>query len=514
MQTQRNIIRIHGKAFLEEKQGVQIVHLKGDPYERGYQHGALLADKISEIVPKGLAGAAAVIAHNTGSAVNEGYRALLAGKIEALQFIPPEFQEEMKGIADALQAAGSATDFDDLVLWNTMYDSWCFYNHPDPGDPGTQFPRHPYPPAKWQASPAPGRLPPATGHPASDVGKPNAPASGQSESPHMPGCSSFSAWGPATLNGKLIFGKNMDNLALPGILENRILVIEDPDHGYGHAFVTHPGMLAIDGGINEDGIEMMTHYSPSRNETMRGCGIGTLSRLILQYAHRIDDAVNMLTVYPRCTGINYHVADAKTNCAAVIEVSATDAAVRYPEEGRSVLWSTNHYNCFPGWKGYRGPVNMVSQQQAPFQLKDVGTIDKWQQSLQDRTNPHISGSARFRRYEQLLMQHQGAITVEKGIEILGDRQDPDSGRVRAWDEPIAGRNDGATICALKSEITFAENAKCYKSEAAICISAKSGCLWSMLAVPGDGDVWIAMTDFPAQGGPYVYFNLFEELQRA
>jgi hypothetical protein len=54
-------------------------------------------------------------------------------------------------------------------------------------------------------------------------------------------------------------------------------------------------MLAIDGGLNEQGIEMMTHYSPSTHETMGGCGIGTL---ILQGARSVEDAVTTLTVYP------------------------------------------------------------------------------------------------------------------------------------------------------------------------------------------------------------------------
>jgi len=466
------IIRTQGKGFLEERQGTKVLHLKGAPYERGYQYGALLANEISETLTKGITGAAAVISKAIGGDVSAGLERMRVGKQEAEPYIPPEFREELKGITDGIVAAGSSLTYDDMVLWNTMYDSWCLYHHPNASNPATMAIRHPYP----------------------------------------PGCSSFSAWGEATRDGKLLFGKNMDNLDLPGILDGRILVIIDPDHGFGHTFITHPGILGIDGGVNEDGIEMMTQYSPSVNETMRGCGIGILTRLILQHAHRIDDAINILTVYPRCTGINYHVADAKVNRAVVVEVSSTEIAVRYPEQCKNVLWTTNHYNCYPGWKGYTGH-NMVLGQVVPFQLTDVSTIEKWQESLADKTNIYISGAGRFRRYEQLLNENYGKITAEMGIEIVSDRHDPDTGKERDWGEPVPGRNDGATISMLLPRITYAEDIAYYKSEKMGTISAQSGNLWSLVAVPADGDLWLAITDFPAQRGPFVHFNLLEELGR-
>ena len=466
------IIKNQGKGFLEERQGIKVLHLSGAPYERGYQHGALLANEISDTLRKGITGAAAVISENIGGSVSAGLERMKTGKQEAEPYIPPEFREELKGIADGMAAAGSSLSYDDIVLWNTMYDSWCLHHHPNPSNPATKTIRHPYPPA----------------------------------------CSSFSAWGEATHDGKLVFGKNMDNLNLPGLLDGRILVINDPDHGFGHTFITHPGMLAIDGGVNENGIEMMTQYSPSVNETMRGCGIGIISRIILQNVHRIYDAINILTVYPRCTGINYHVADAKVNRAAIIEVSATEIAVRNPEQDKNVLWTTNHYNCYPGWKGYSGH-NMVLSQVVPLQLKDVSTIEKWQESLADKKNPLVSGTGRFRRYEQLINENYGKITAEKGIEILSDRHDPDTGMERDWDVPSSDTNVGATISMLWPKVTYAEDVIYYKSEERGTISAQSGNLWSLVAVPADGDLWLAITDFPAQRGPFVHFNLLKELDR-
>jgi len=37
------------KAYFEEIKGIKVLHIKGKPYEMGYQHGYLLADKIVHI---------------------------------------------------------------------------------------------------------------------------------------------------------------------------------------------------------------------------------------------------------------------------------------------------------------------------------------------------------------------------------------------------------------------------------------------------------------------------------
>src|SRR3954466_4129616 len=39
-----------GQGFLEEVDGYRVLHVKGDPYEMGYQQGALLRDDIRALV--------------------------------------------------------------------------------------------------------------------------------------------------------------------------------------------------------------------------------------------------------------------------------------------------------------------------------------------------------------------------------------------------------------------------------------------------------------------------------
>lgn len=157
---------------------------------------------------------------------------------------------------------------------------------------------------------------------------------------------------------------------------------------------------------------------------------------------------------------------------------------------------------------------MVPSQAPVYELPDISTIEKWQASIYDENNNNIFAAGRFKRYEQLLKEHYGKITVEKGIEILSDRYDPDTGRERGWTEPSPGLNDGVTICLSCPEETLAEGVPYYKSDKRGPIAAQLSNLWSFVVVPADGDIRLAIKEFPAQRGPFEYFNLLEELRRS
>jgi hypothetical protein len=422
-------------------------------------------------IPRGMAAAAAVCAKATGSDQAEGLARIFEGARHAEPFIPGSMAKEIQGMADAMASRGSGLEYRDLVAWNLMYDVWCFYAHPGYGDPGVG-----------------GAMPGET-----------------------IGCSSFSAWGSATKDGLLVFGKNMDNLDLPGIPEGRILTICDPDGGLGYANITQAGMVAIDGGMNEAGIVMMTHYSGSSQETMRGCGIGVLSRQLLLTADSLEKAVDLLGRSPRCTGINYHVADAVARKAAVVEANARDWAMRRPWGGE-FLWSTNHCNCYPGWMGYQG-TNMVTAQAPVYGLKDISSIATWQESLKERSNPHIAASGRFRRYEALLKQKYGTLDLNSAIDILRDRRDPDSGLERDWDQPAKARNDGMTISYLMPRKEYSDYVDWYKAQGGGPVSGQSMNLWSMVAKPETGEFGAALSGKPGHRGEFLFLNLKRELER-
>jgi len=456
---------------LEEEKGIKILHIKGKPYEMGYQHGYLLANKIDLMIKRTLLATTAYVAHQTSSDLERAEEMLWIGQKKAEQFVPTEFKDEMRGIAEGANDAGVDVTLEQILLWNTNYDQWCIYCHPH----------------YWMCD-----------------GKTNTDDTALIQSPSV-GCSSFCAWDEwAGGDGKLIFGKNEDNFNMPEQLDNRMMVIADPDDGFGHSFMSFPGMIGLDGGVNEDGFEMMTQLNSMKNESMEGCGISVFTRHLLTHATTVDNAIRIFQEMPRCAGIAYHVADAKAKDAAVVETSSKMVCVRYPMPNVKAIWQTNHSNCYPGWMGYSG-YNMVTNQVPVNELKNISTIEKWQDSLKEPYNFFVQAPSRFERYGQLIHEYYGKITVENAIKILSDCYDPYTRMTRQEDFPSWTNNILCTICAQYPD--FAYHAK----EPLGKFKAHVANMWSFIAYPETGDLWLAMKDFPAQYGGYEYFNLKELL---
>jgi predicted choloylglycine hydrolase len=301
-------------------------------------------------------------------------------------------------------------------------------------------------------------------------------------------------------DGKMIFCKDEDNFNMPAQQDNRMMVVAAPDDGHGHMFMTYPGMIGLDAGFNEVGFEMMTQLNSMIDETMAGCGIGIFTRLLLTRASTVEDAIQIFNRYSRCTGIAYHVADANRKKAAVVEASSTMVCVRYPMSNKKALWQTNHSNCYPGWMGYSG-YNMVADQVSVNQLKNISTIQNWQDSLKDPYNFYVQAPSRFERYAELIHKNYGNITVENAIAMMSDRFDPYTQMKRAKELPSWTNNILCTICAMYPDFTFqaAQPVGEFKAHVAN--------MWSLVAYPESGDFWLAINGFPAQYGGYVSFNL-------
>jgi len=461
--------------LFEEQKGIKILHIAGKPYEMGYQHGYLLAEKIDHMINRTLLATTAYVSQQTGSDTQEADEMLRIGRENAASHLPDECEQEMKGIADGAKDAGIDITLEDVMLWNTNYDQWCIYSHPH----------------YWQCGGA--------GSKERKHSVPIRPPGG--------GCSSFCAWDEwAGGDGKLIFGKNEDNFNMPGQLDNRMMVIADPKNGFGHAFMSFPGMIGLDGGMNESGLEMMTQLNSMRHESMSGCGIAVFTRLLLTHASSVEDAIGILREHAHCSGIAYHVADAKAKAAAVVEASSKMVCVRHPMPGVKALWQSNHSNCYPGWMGYSG-YNMVADQAPVNELRDISTIERWQDSLKDPYNFYVQAPSRFERYAQLLHEHYGNVTPENAMKMLSDCYDPFTRMTRPRDIPSWTNNILCTICALYPDFTYRAKEPLGNFRAHVANN------WSLVAYPQTGDLWLAIKDFPAQYGGYEHFNLRELLKR-
>ena len=464
------IVKTHGDGFYEIKpSGLKVLHLKGTGYERGYQYGAMLKEEIEESIQSGVTMFALYIGkgkHDHNYNYEKGLERIRLGAEEMEPFIPKEFIDEMKGMAQALEDAGSNMTYEDILIWNTINDSKMIAKGPcsveDRNPPGKRIPYFP-----------------------------------------RGGCLSASASRNATADGSMIVGKNMDWYATPEMRKHPlVLVVEPTDGGYGYLTPVYAGWIACIEGLNEKGMSTGLQISRSDNETMKGAGWHFLTALLLKYADSIDDAINILTVYPKPCGNIFQVCDGKTGDAAVIETTANALAVRYPQDGKNILWTANHFNCLPGWQGYNGPVNMPAQQEKSYKL-DLGSIEAWQKTIP------IWTIGRYNRTRELLNESHGKITVDTMRDLVSDRFCMKAKKNVDWDEL-----DAACIADMWAHDTvLSENIRYYKSAKTAPITYSGATVWSLVMVPKTGDVEIAMAgEVPAQKGGFRHINLFDELK--
>src|SRR5690349_22952075 len=89
------------KGYRYPQAGWIVLHIEGEPYERGYQHGRLLSSEVAAFVR-------AFAAMMSPHAPAEGWK--ITRRLTNALFLrrfTPEYLEEMKGIADGASAAGA-----------------------------------------------------------------------------------------------------------------------------------------------------------------------------------------------------------------------------------------------------------------------------------------------------------------------------------------------------------------------------------------------------------------------
>jgi predicted choloylglycine hydrolase len=382
-------------------------------------------------------------------------------------FVPYQFQQEIKGMADALAAQGSPVTYEDIML------------HLVGADLGMMDLKH-------------------------DLSQ----SQKRNPFPALSRCSSFSAWGNATIDGNMIMAGNADYYDTEEELKKRpIAVIEPAEGGYGYVGALWDVFFSASG-INEAGLGVNGQLVSSDSESLLGVSAELLLGLVLQYADCIEDAVEMLTVYPRTNGIIIHVSDAKTNRSAMIEYTADDIAVRFSGPDKDMIWTTNHFNSFPGWQGYSG-LNMAPAYDERAGLEDISTVEKWQDSL-EKIGKGRAG--RYGRYQELLNTNYGKIDLDIAKAIISDRYSRIQAKVLSPAEPTEWRDYPIMVC--QQDWDMSNNIKYYKSSQTGPLVVKSGNVSSFFATPGTGDIWWTAGLPPsAYTMEYTHLNLHEELAR-
>ena len=283
-----------GPAYRYPQAGWIVIHVEGEPYDRGFQQGKLLAPEIAAYVR-------CFAATQSDKAPSDGWK-LTRTLVNSLflRHFDKEYLEEMRGIADGAAAAGAKFDGRNLDLLDiAALNCWAelmsldWANDATPtGIEGIKFPR--------------------------STGTGGATALGR-QSMH---CSAFVATGPATADGKIVLGHISMFDLYPSLFFNIWLDVK-PSKGHRIVMQTYPGGVAsgMDWYMNDAGIAVCETTLDQTSFNAAGETQTSRIRKALQYGDSIDSVVEILSKGNNGLYTNeWLIADTKSNEIACFEL--------------------------------------------------------------------------------------------------------------------------------------------------------------------------------------------------
>lgn len=326
-------------AHKEKRGNINVVWLQGTPYDMGYQHGQLLRDEIASLGDTTL-----------GILRFAGRGLALANVSKGRSF--PYAAEECRGMADAAGNIGMTYEACMVLAYGDVYQDAFGYTLPQV--------------LLWE------------------------------------GCSQFVATNEASRDGYLYHGSTVDSgTPIDYIINNPVVFVRQPNDGLPHAFVTYPGVVWPNSGLNVAGITLGldTALAASTDElSFTGASNVQLMAQVLQGATTFDEVIDYFASQPRVRPNIIMTTDGKSKQAGVMEFTGQNFAVR-PLQDNGVLYTTNH-----------------------FALPEM--YDK-------QASPNDSSLLRFKRYEQLLEPDglatlYGEVDPQAMTQILRDRTNPET----------------------------------------------------------------------------------------
>lgn len=320
--------------------GWTVVHIEGEPYERGLQHGHLLAAEISAYV-----GALAQFWGPVAPRQAWDQMRTLANVLFLRSFTHEQLQE-MKGIADGAAAEGAkfegrSLDLVDIVTLNAA-------NEIDSLDDALKA----TPTGLESMRPAP-----------DSTRRGVLPAHRTRRRPLR--CSAFAAIGPATRDGGLVFGHITMYDLYPANFYNIWMDVK-PQSGYHFVMQTTPGGMhsGMDYSINEAGLLLSETTLDQARAAVPGVPLASRIREAEQYARGIDRAAEILTRNGNglCT-TEWIIADIQRNEIALLTLGTS----------KSVLHRSSRSEWIAGTEGFYWSDNNIKD--AEVRLETVAAVD-------------------------------------------------------------------------------------------------------------------------------------------
>jgi len=282
-------VETFGPAYRYPAAGWIYLHIEGQPYERGYQHGHLMAREIPEYLGR----CAALL----GSKEHwDDYRTTANALF--LRGFDREILEEMRGIAEGASDAGARwkdrrIDLLDIVVANTtieMGELASAVSATPTGLEGQTFDAPPYADRKRDSV--------------------------------MDHCSAFAATGPATRDGKMVIG-HVTWWPLTLAEQTNVMLDIKPASGHRVLIQSYPGGIesGTDWYQNDAGVVLTETTINQTPFNARGTPVAFRARMAIQYSDNIDDVVRILSTQNNGLYTNeWIMGDAKTNEIAIFDL--------------------------------------------------------------------------------------------------------------------------------------------------------------------------------------------------
>jgi hypothetical protein len=312
---QKATLRTFGPAYRYPRGGWLYVHIEGAPYERGYQHGYLLAREIEQYIDRC---AAQLDSKSRKTAWDNGRTTANA---LFLRGFDKEILTEMKGIAEGAAAAGAKVngrtiDLVDVVTLNTITEL---------GELRSAMPMTP------------------SGLEGLNLMKPRYDPS-KTDVPVTARCSAFAATGKATRDGKMVIA-HVTMWPLTLAEQTNIMLDIVPTEGHRVLMQSYPGGIqsGTDWYQNDVGVVLTETTIEQSPFNMAGTPVAYRARKAIQYGDSVAKVVELLST--RNNGLytnEWIVGDARTNEIAMLELGTY----------KTKLYSSAKNEWFGGTEGF------------------------------------------------------------------------------------------------------------------------------------------------------------------
>jgi hypothetical protein len=365
--------RLHGSYRFNEG-GWKYVHLQGTPEQIGFQHGWLLANEIDDMI-----NVYQVQLPNSTQRDWAFYRN--AAKNILWPHVDREYQQEMNGIVEGLQARGSPTDIWDIVALNGVIELSGYYL---PVLNENEQRRNP----------------------------PQAVAPGN--------CSAFIATGSATKDGKIVIAHSNWSSYAEGERWNIVFDVV-PSRGQHFLMDGAPGLITSQDDFGENASGLMiteTTLPAARGYDVNGIPEFNRSRKAMQYATSIEEYADIMRSGNNGGYANtWLVGDRKTGEIGYLELGVHHTPLKKKKDGYFV---SSNFAVDP---------ELIRDDTYGFDTKD----------------PESSMNARRIRAEQFMQEHYGKLDTALAEAYLSDHYDSYEKKIDAGKRSLCGHEETSPV---------------------------------------------------------------------